>query len=585
MADKVIVTNITALKDKYGATGLSKIHTAIKRLIAADKKREISTVLVALDNKKEMSAVQGTAVDDPLDPRQNKNAIDAVFNALTPDYLMILGAIDVVPHQDLKNPLFTEDENDEEGDNEESAFGDLPYACDARYSRNIKNFTGPTRVVGRLPDLTGAKGSPKYLLGLLETAATWKSRPVSAYRDYLGITADAWTESTQESLTNIFSNDTDLQTSPTKGFKWTKKLINRRMHFINCHGGDTLSEFFGEAADDEDDMPVSHQAAFVGGTGRVAEGTVAAAECCFGAQLYDPTAEENGQMGMCNVYLQQKGYGFFGSSTTAYGPVTGNDEADLICQYFIQRVLRGSSLGRATLEARQRFIQKASPLSPTNRKTLAQFSLLGDPSIHPVAKPKSKKVADHNFRVLTTGGASLGAKSLRTSKIALDAEAAERAERRDMLTTTGKGLTRLQPTYTKSKGRLPKKVQTSLAKYMKQMHCVPRESLSFCVDSPSAASAAKKSAAKKSKKKSGSPSKSVGATPNRGTTGFHVMFGVPESRRRADGFRAGAASKSVKKRSVTKGLMPGSGRLRKFIVLEAKEVDGKIVAVTEAHSK
>ncbi len=575
MADKVIVTNISALKGKYGAAGVSKIRAAITRLIAADKKRGLATVLVALDDKKDMSAVKGAPVDDASDPRQNKKAIDAVFTALTPDYLMILGAIDVVPHQDLKNPLFS---TDEDGDNEESAFGDLPYACDAGYSRNIKNFTGPTRVVGRLPDLTGAEGSPKYLLGLLATAATWKSRPESDYRDYLGITADAWTESTRESLTNIFSNDTDLQTSPTKGFKWAGKLINRRIHFINCHGGDTLSEFFGQSATDEEEMPVSHQAAFVAGAGKVAEGTVVAAECCFGAQLYDPSAADEGQMGMCNTYLDKKGYGFFGSSTTAYGPESGNDQADLICQYFIQRVLRGASLGRATLEARQRFIEKASPLSPMNRKTLAQFSLFGDPSIVPVDKPTAKKIADRSFRAMTTGVASLGAKSLGSSNVARDAAAAERAERRDTLTTKGQVLTRLQPTYSKTKGRLPKNVQASLAKYMKQMHCVPGDSFSFSVDSPSQATAT-------SMKKGGSRSRSVGTKQKKGTTAFHVMFGVPESRTRGGASAAGVASKGVKSRSGSKRAMPGSGRLKKFVVLEAKEVDGKIVAVTEAHSK
>jgi hypothetical protein len=63
------------------------------------------------------------------------------------------------------------------------------------------------------------------------------------------------------------------------------------------------------------------------------------------------------------------------------------------------------------------------------------------------------------------------------------------------------------------------------------------------------------------------------------------MFGVPESRSRAEGARASVALESVGQLSASKRLMPGRGRLRKFVVLEAKEVDGKIVKVTEAHSK
>ena len=52
-----------------------------------------------------MKKLKAPLVNDPASTRENKRAIDGVYKALAPDYLMILGAIDVVPHQDLKNPL------------------------------------------------------------------------------------------------------------------------------------------------------------------------------------------------------------------------------------------------------------------------------------------------------------------------------------------------------------------------------------------------------------------------------------------------------------------------------------------------
>ena len=82
------------------------------------------------------------------------------------------------------------------------------------------------------------------MLRLLKTATKWKSLSRSEYENYLGISTHKWRESTSESLTNIFNNDKDLQNSPKKGFKWPAKLINRRVHFINCHGGDGLPDFF-----------------------------------------------------------------------------------------------------------------------------------------------------------------------------------------------------------------------------------------------------------------------------------------------------------------------------------------------------
>jgi hypothetical protein len=77
----------------------------MKGLIAADKRRGLVTHLVALDDKATARQLKAPVVSDATDPKQNKNAVDAIYRTLTPDYLMLLGATDVIPHQDLKNPL------------------------------------------------------------------------------------------------------------------------------------------------------------------------------------------------------------------------------------------------------------------------------------------------------------------------------------------------------------------------------------------------------------------------------------------------------------------------------------------------
>ena len=59
----------------------------------------------------------------------------------------------------------------------------------------------------------------------------------------------------------------------------------------------------------------------------------------------------------------------------------------------VRAVLDGASLGRAALTAQQKFISSGGHMGPHDLKTIAQFLLLGDPSIHPVkagSKPKSK---------------------------------------------------------------------------------------------------------------------------------------------------------------------------------------------------
>ncbi|MFO0909753.1 MAG: hypothetical protein U0794_15630 [Isosphaeraceae bacterium] len=369
--DKVIVTNVAALKAKY-TTGYSRIDKALKSLVAADKARSIITVVVDLADRAGMTRLHGKAVTTPGNTRQVKAAVDAVYKALTPAYILILGSIDVVPHQDMKNPAY-----DPGADDDPLAPGDLPYACDHAYSQNPADFTAPTRVVGRVPDINGEK-DPAFLVGLLETAASFKSRPATAYTPYLGVSADVWSNSTALSLQAAFGSSSDLQLAPPSGPSWNASLFGRLSHFFNCHGAAADPQWYGQKGHD---YPVAHAAAIV--AKNAVEGTVVAAECCYGAELYAP-ALTGGQAGISIEYLRRKAYGVFGSSTIAYGPASGNANADLICQYFFKHLLTGASLGRAALQARQDFVRSAAVLDPIDLKTLAQFSLLADPALLPV---------------------------------------------------------------------------------------------------------------------------------------------------------------------------------------------------------
>jgi hypothetical protein len=375
MEDKVIVTHRGALSAKYGTAGTAKIKTALDALIAADQERGLKTRVVYLDNASAMKKLGAVAVASSKNPRGTKAAIDGVYKKLKPDYLVILGSSDVVPHQDLTNPAF--DPNKPDSDPDRFAFGDLPYACDEKYSRDPAKFVGPTRVVGRLPDLTGAK-EPSHLLGLLKTAANWKGRPASAYEDYFGMSAAVWEGSTTLSLDNIFGNHKALKLAPPKGPAHPKGDLDNLMHFINCHGDTAKPEFYGENGGGQ---PVSLTTGHV--AGKIKDGTIASVECCYGGELYNSVILGI-DVPICQSYLRQGAYGYLGSTTIAYGPEDENGAADLICQYFLLNVLGGASIGRATLVARQEFVANAAQMDPIDLKTLAQFCLYGDPSIHPV---------------------------------------------------------------------------------------------------------------------------------------------------------------------------------------------------------
>ena len=414
---KVLVTNPSALRAKYGAAYNKQIKPAVNALIAADKGRGLTTVLVALDDANTMTRYGGKAVTTADDPKQNKQAIDAVFKTLRPAYLCVLGSVDVVPHQDLKNPL---------NDGDPAVPSDLPYACDHAYSTTIEDFLALTRVVGRLPDLTGGKDA-SYLVGLLTTAGQYKTLPPAQYTAYLGVTAQVWQASTEQSLANVFGNHADLQVVPPAGPPWAAALMGRRSQFINCHGAPADPRFYGQQGND---YPPAYDAAQLAGFG---EGTVLAAECCYGAELYDPAAA-GGRAGVCNTCLAAKAYGFFGSSTIAYGPSSGNGQADVICQLFLRSVLAGASLGRAALQARQDFLVGLSGAAdPSDLKTLAQFGLMGDPAVQPVAAPAAGR------GVVAAGTAkAMAAAAVDASAAAVTA--AQRPERRLHLEAVGRAL-------------------------------------------------------------------------------------------------------------------------------------------------
>jgi hypothetical protein len=222
-------------------------------------------------------------------------------------------------------------------------------------------------------------------------------------------------------------------------------MLARRAHFINCHGADTDFHFYGQRGNN---YPESFDASFLGS--QISEGTVTAAECCYGGQLYDP-ANTGGQPGISSSYLREKAYGYFGSTTIAYGPAKGNGSADLLCQFFLKRVLAGASLGRAALEARQEFAQSSPHISPIDLKTLAQFNLLGDPAITPVAVPTPRTA------LLVSGKKAIAG--------AGDGHQADRADRRRMLMARGMWLASYRPVATtrrraKAKPAIAKQLET-----------------------------------------------------------------------------------------------------------------------------
>ncbi len=480
MEDKIIVTNRGALQKKYGTKGFASIIKALTELSGADKKRGIVTKIVFLDNVAYIKKTGGKAVTSASDQRENKEAIDAVFKYFNPHYLMILGATDIVPHQDLNNPA---------GDDDKYTLGDLSYACDVPYSQDPADFVGPTRVLGRLPDLVNAS-EPSYLLSLLKSSTNYKSRSPEDFIGYLGLSAEVWQGSTRLSLTYIFGNNSKLLLAPPSGPNYSKVQFGNRMHFINCHGSPASSEFFGQKGEGRNaKYPTSLSTKSI--ANQILEGTVASVECCYGAQLYDSVTLAI-DLPICQSYMEQGAYGYFGSTTIAYGPEDQNAQADLICQYFLKNVLNGASIGRAVLMARQKFADQANQMDPVDLKTLAQFCLFGDPSVHPVKKQDATEIV--------------------RSVSAIEAERFMRDERRQKMKISGDFLTANKPTASKEipPGKMSPSSRTALSNIAKRAGLPKNQKFRTFVVKVGAAQKAG------TKKLTGTPSR------------YHITIGTPE---------------------------------------------------------
>ena len=125
MSTKIIVSNKTALESLYHDK-VSRVTTALDKLIASDKKKGIETRVVYLDDTVAMNKLNASPVTDASNEKQNKKAIDGVYDELKPDYLVLLGAPDVIPHQSLTNPV--------SGDEDPDVPSDLPYASENAYT-------------------------------------------------------------------------------------------------------------------------------------------------------------------------------------------------------------------------------------------------------------------------------------------------------------------------------------------------------------------------------------------------------------------------------------------------------------------
>lgn len=360
---KILVCNRKAVETKYGKMALV-FWQQVNSLVEVSKTKGMDTVLICLDDKKDMQQYGLDPVTDILDTRQNKAAIDGIFEKVHPDCVVIVGAQDIIPFQILKDPTKTE--------KEESPYipSDLPYCSKHTYSQIVSDFLPPTRMVTRLPDLHGATGEDglEVFIETIKGAVSFQQKDEKEYQDILCLYAKQWERITLKTMQALApSGKISQYASPPNKHPLEHNVLAHNVHFINLHGDKLDNSFYGQEGN-QYPKALTADAVYRG----IREGSVAVVLCCYGAQLY----RTPGEWPAANAYLAG-GAVMMGSTVLA---ITGPAEELGSCFLNAFRSSAKPSMQQAFLNARTSFIAARSkkPLDIFELKTLAEFVFYGD---------------------------------------------------------------------------------------------------------------------------------------------------------------------------------------------------------------
>tara|TARA_R110000868_G_scaffold11516_3_gene56304 strand:- start:2306 stop:3826 length:1521 start_codon:yes stop_codon:yes gene_type:complete len=375
MSVKNIVTNVAALKAKYG-TNYPIIQAALTPLIAHDRANNIVTTVYDVSDPVQMAWVKAPVVKNPADAMQFKQCFDEIIANTNPHASMILGGPDIVPHVPVVNPA---------ADDDSIVPSDLPYACAGRYSTSAFNFTAPSRILTRLPDIAGGTDA-NYLATLLRTPVSYRQVKASSYTDtYFSPGVADWQAELQGTLAVVFGNYSDLYLSPPNGPNWTSAQYQQQFHYINCHGSSNDPSFYGQSGAS---YPKAMDSPLV--NGRLTNGMGSIAACCYSAQLYNPYAggARTPPLPMSNTYLQSNAIFYMGSSVICYGgspPYNQPKNANLAASAYAARIFAGDTIGQAMLSTWQTISASYTATgSLLALKTLVEFMAFGDVTTAPI---------------------------------------------------------------------------------------------------------------------------------------------------------------------------------------------------------
>jgi len=302
------------------------------------------------------------------DPKSIVKFLKEVVDIARPKYLFILGNEEIVDVIAWEDP--TADDNEVESD--------LCYSTlDTESPVNGQKYDFDSAMrVGRLPTHPGeAFGDfEKYFKMVSEC-----SGKIGEIRPY-GLSALVWQDESNDEYRAISHGEVDVSPDVVLGDMSGRLPMNANLLFFNLHGSDAAEHWYGQEGGD---YPEAFSPQLFG---QMKNPYFVAVEACYGAKYLGGLTE--GESSVVSA-MQNKCMAFLGSSRIAYGtPQPVGCCADVVVGTYIKRLADGDTAGDALAESRKELCRKTDGMDDSEVKTLAEFSLYGDPSVRMNASKK-----------------------------------------------------------------------------------------------------------------------------------------------------------------------------------------------------
>ncbi|MCR5124478.1 MAG: zinc ribbon domain-containing protein [Treponema sp.] len=276
-------------------------------------------------------------------------------------YVFILGNEDVIEVSEWEN---------KSGDSDSTVTSDLAYSSLCTSSPweiqeyDIENFL----LVGRLPSYVGETYEEfcSYFKNVMNSENSFEK-----FTTY-GLSAAVWKQESDYEYRKIASSATDSSPDVTLDSVSSRIDSVSNILFFNLHGSSETKYWYGQQgssypeAFSPENLSALKTPYFLG------------VEACYGARYIGNLGKDES---IVTLAMQSGCIALLGSSKIAYGtPNPTGSCADLMVGEFLKQICAGKTAGASHLAGIQRLFNESKDFSDTEIKTLAEFSLYGDPS-------------------------------------------------------------------------------------------------------------------------------------------------------------------------------------------------------------